>query len=109
MRAATVQKAHLRKNVSDIRRESCELMYIHLGHVTLTALKDIVGIFDMDTATVQKATRNFLRQGEINHEIINVSNELPKTFVVCERKGVKKTYISPVAVGTLEKRLNRKL
>ncbi len=83
-------------------------MYIHLGNDTLARVKDIVGIFDMDVTTVKKSTRDFLRRGEALHEIINVSNELPKTFVLCERKGVKKIYISPIAAGTLEKRLGRK-
>ncbi len=82
-------------------------MYIHLGSVTSIVQKDIVGIFDMDITTVQKTTRDYLSRCEKSGEILCVSNELPKTFVVCERKGVKKTYISPAAAGTLEKRLGR--
>jgi hypothetical protein len=34
-----------------------------------------------------------------------VSNELPKTFIICKGKHIDKTYISPIAAGTLEKRL----
>lgn len=83
-------------------------MYIHLGHLTLEIEKDIIGIFDMDITTVQKSTRDFLRKCEESREVVCVSPELPKTFVVCEKKGVKKTYISPIAAATLEKRLGRK-
>lgn len=67
--------------------------------------KDIVGIFDMDITTVQKSTRDFLTTCEQNKKIISVSNELPKTFIVCKNKNIDKTYISPIAAGTLEKRL----
>lgn len=82
-------------------------MYIHLGSVTSIVQKDIVGIFDMDITTVQKSTRDYLNRCEKNSEIFCVSAELPKTFVICERKGAKTTYISPLAAGTLEKRLGR--
>lgn len=80
-------------------------MYIHLGYLTMARDKDIVGIFDMDITTVQKSTRDFLTTCEQNKKIISVSNELPKTFIVCKNKNIDKTYISPIAAGTLEKRL----
>ena len=39
-------------------------MYLHLGHDTVIKQKDILGIFDMDTATVSKNTRDYLSKKE---------------------------------------------
>ncbi|NLA77281.1 MAG: DUF370 domain-containing protein [Clostridiales bacterium] len=81
-------------------------MYIHLGQEAIVVSDEIIGIFDMDTATVQKATRDFLSAAEKNGSVINISAyDLPKTFVLCETKDkTEKIYISPVSPATLQKR-----
>ena len=35
-------------------------MYLHLGQDTILRTKEILGIFDLDTATLSKHTRDFL-------------------------------------------------
>lgn len=84
-------------------------MYLHLGQATVIRTKNIIGIFDLDNTTVMKGTRDYLSQAEKNGEVVNVSDELPKSFVVCdEKKGGKKIYISQPAVTTLLKRLEKR-
>ena len=39
-------------------------MYIYLGGDIAISTKDIIGIFDMDTSTVNKATRDYLSKAE---------------------------------------------
>lgn len=39
-------------------------MYLHLGEDTVITDKNILGIFDMDTSTVNKATRDYLSNAE---------------------------------------------
>ena len=80
-------------------------MYLFLGQATVVRASDIVGVFDMDTTTVQKSTRDFLGASEKRSEVVNVSYELPKTFVVCGSKEQIKIYVSPAAAGTLARRL----
>lgn len=79
-------------------------MYLHLGQDTVVKMENIIGIFDMDTSTVAKATRNFLNLAEKQGKIINVSYELPKSYVVCNDEGKTKIYISQLSPSTLEKR-----
>lgn len=80
-------------------------MFIHLGQNTVVKKSDIVGIFDLDTSTVSIHTRNFLNKAEKRKQVINVSYELPKSFVVTADKDKnKKIYISQLAATTLEKR-----
>lgn len=80
-------------------------MFIHLGQTTTVKKSDIVGIFDLDTSTVSVHTRNFLKKAEQNNQVINVSTELPKSFVITSTARKKQTvYISQLAASTLEKR-----
>lgn len=79
-------------------------MYLHLGQDTVVKYENIVGIFDMDTSTVSKFTREFLNNAEKSGDVINVSYELPKSFVVCNENGVLKIYISQLSSSTLQKR-----
>ncbi len=76
-------------------------MYIHLGNKTVINSKEIIGIFDLDTATVSKRTRDFLNKNEKKNNIILVSEEIPISFVVCDND---KIYFSPVSSNTLNKR-----
>ena len=39
-------------------------MYIYLGGNTVISSNEILGIFDMDTSTVNKATRDYLSHSE---------------------------------------------
>ena len=82
-------------------------MYIHLGQGTVVKKEDIIGIFDMDNATLSRHTRKYLSLSEKNKEVINVSYELPKTFIVCKNKKEKrkKIYISQISSSTLLKRM----
>lgn len=79
-------------------------MYLHLGQDTVVKKKNIIGIFDLDTATVSKKTRDFLANAEKKGNVINVTYELPKSFVVCSENGKTKVYISQLSSTTLLKR-----
>lgn len=80
-------------------------MYLHLGQDTVVKTDSIVGIFDMDTSTVSKITRNYLSDCEKKGHVVNVSMELPKSFVLCsEEAGGFTLYISQISSSTLLKR-----
>lgn len=79
-------------------------MYLHVGKEIILKSKDIIGIFDLDTATVSKRTRDYLNKAEKAGEVVNVTTELPKSFIVCREKKGKKIYISQISSSTLEKR-----
>lgn len=82
-------------------------MYLHLGQDTAIRTEDIIGIFDLDNTTISKNTRNYLARAQKEGQIINVTYELPKTFVVCRKKGRYEksvVYISQISSATLLKR-----
>ena len=81
-------------------------MYLHIGNGQTVKKKEIIGIFDMDTATVMKATRTFLKKKKKNGSAETLSYELPKSFTVVGKRGTrqKKIYISQITPATLQKR-----
>lgn len=81
-------------------------MYIHLGQETVVKSNDVIGIFDIESTTVSKYTRKFLEQSEKKGEIITVSYELPKSFIICNKQKSKKNkvFISQISPITLLKR-----
>ena len=81
-------------------------MYIHIGGDVSVLKKSIIGIFDMDNTTISKWTRQFLKYSEEKEIVVNVSDELPRTFIVTENGRDKKfiVYISPFSASTLQKR-----
>ena len=52
-----------------------------MGNNIIVNDKDIIGIFDMDNTTVSKHTRKYLSERTKNKEVVNVSFELPKSFI----------------------------
>lgn len=79
-------------------------MYIHLGQETVIKSDEVIGIFDLDSTTVSKNTRIFLSKAEKKKEVVNVSFELPKSFIICSKKRKNKVFISQISSSTLRKR-----
>ena len=79
-------------------------MYLHLGQNTVVNMKDIVGVFEMDNSTVSKHTRNYLTRAQKEHRVVNVSMELPKSFIVCREGGREIVYLSQISTETLLRR-----
>ena len=61
-------------------------MFLHVGNNKNIREKDIVGIFDADTATVSAVTRKFLSAASKRGEVEASSEEIPKSFVLYKKK-----------------------
>ena len=79
-------------------------MYLHLGQDTVIETESIVAMFDIDACTVSKKTRDFLAAAQKNGEVINVSFELPRSFIICRKNGRNTVYISQLTTKTLSNR-----
>lgn len=84
-------------------------MYLHLGSDVVILKKNIVGIFDLDTTTISKHTKKYLTLAEKEGRVVNVSYELPKSFVVSFENGRAAVYISQLSSQTLLKRFISKV
>jgi hypothetical protein len=80
-------------------------MYLHLGQSVVVHQKEIIGIFDLDNTTSSFRTRKFLERAEREGRAVTVTDDLPKSFVVCQKKnGETVIYLSQLSPATLRGR-----
>lgn len=79
-------------------------MFLHLGENVVVPLKDVIGIFDMETSTYSSDTLQFLRMAEEDGFVQRITNEKPKSFIVAEVDKKSKIFLSPISSATLGKR-----
>jgi hypothetical protein len=80
-------------------------MYLHLGQNVVVPESEVIGIFDLDNSTSSHITRKFLSEAEKTGYVVNISDELPNSFVLCNEPGSNtKIYLSQLSSQTLQKR-----
>lgn len=79
-------------------------MYLHLGQNVVVRTATVIGIFDIENTSMSKLTRHYLTQAQKAGRVVNVSPELPKSFVVCGENEKITVYISQISPATLRKR-----
>lgn len=82
-------------------------MYLHLGQDTVVNSDQVIGVFDMENSTLSRHTRKFLTKAQKEGRVINVSLELPKSFILCKEGEKETVYISQISPATLLKRSGR--
>lgn len=97
-------------------------MFLYVGEGKYKKLSSLIGVFDMDSATICVATRRFLSAKE-KEGSVESDGELPKSFLLCEsgekkKRGHRKkyckkekkesiVYLSKLASGVLIERTAR--
>lgn len=79
-------------------------MYLHVGNGKSVKKKDIIGIFDLDTATVSKITKAFINKSEKDGFIEYMDNDLPRAFIIVDGKENKKVILSRISSSGLRQR-----
>ena len=59
-------------------------MFLHLGENVVVPIKDVIGIFDLQTSMYGSDTISFLRMAEEDGFVERISKESPKSFVIAE-------------------------
>ena len=79
-------------------------MYLHLGQNIVVPEADVIGIFDLDNTTGSHITRTFLGDAEKAGCVVNVSDELPRSFILSGKNKEITVYLSQLSPQTLHKR-----
>ncbi len=81
-------------------------MYLHIGNKKSVKKKEIIGIFDLDTATVTKTGKDFInglqRSGAVEYD----DDDLPRSFVLVVEDGKSKVRLSRISSKGLLARVN---
>jgi len=79
-------------------------MFLHLGENVVVPIKDVIGIFDIETSMYSSDTTQFLRMAEEDGFVSRITKDKPKSFVIAEVDKKSKIFLSPISSGTLAKR-----
>ena len=82
-------------------------MYLHLGQNVVVPEDTVIGIFDLDNSSWSYITRNYLNEAEKKGKLISVSDDIPKSFILCGGKTNNTEsiiYLSQLSSQTLLKR-----
>ena len=77
-------------------------MYLHAGRDTVIRKKKIIALLDLDYASQNRETLEFLRRAEREGRLINVTEELPKAVIVTDDGLV---YLTQLSAQTLMGRI----
>ena len=79
-------------------------MYLSIGNDFAVRDKSIIGIFDLDITSQSHITRKYLSMAEKAGQVINASEDIPKSFVVCWDGKERSLYLCQMAAATLLRR-----
>jgi hypothetical protein len=79
-------------------------VFLHLGENIVVPIKDVIGIFDMETAADSTDTIQFLRMAEEDGFVQRITSEKPKSLIIAEVNKKSKIFLSPISSSTLGKR-----
>ena len=76
-------------------------MFLHVGNNKNIRIRDIIGIFDTDNATLSPITRQDLARAEKNGMLDSARQEIPKSFVLYRTKEGCKICFSQLSASSL--------
>ncbi|MBQ7319901.1 MAG: DUF370 domain-containing protein [Clostridia bacterium] len=82
-------------------------MYLHAGNHKNIRLRDIVGIFDTDNATLCEASRKFLSEAQKQGLVSAAKEEIPKSFILYREQGRVKVCFSQLSSAALMGRMKQ--
>ena len=80
-------------------------MYLHLGQNEIVPSRRVSGIFDLDKCSYSKRTRDYLSMADKEGVVLDISGDIPKSFVVCDHPYHPQiVYLSQLNPATLQRR-----
>lgn len=90
-------------------RKGSEGVYLHLGQSVVVPYEAVLGIFDLDNASWSHRTRTFLEKAEREGRVVLATEDLPRSFVLCQRWGDgPMVYLCQPSSATLKNRMEGK-
>ena len=80
-------------------------MFLHVGNNKNIRISSIVGIFDMDNATLSAITRKYLTARQREGVVESAIEEIPKSFVLYLDGGEYKICFSQLSSSALKGRM----
>ena len=80
-------------------------MYLHIGNGESIKKKDVIGIFDLDTATISNITKKFISSKQKKGVVEYTDKDLPRSFILVCENNKEKIKLSRISTAGLNQRL----
>ena len=80
-------------------------MFLHIGGEYVVPVKNIIAIMDLETTSISKDTKEFLRDAEEEGFVKAVTDDIPKSYIITEFNKKSEIYLSAISSVTLQKRI----
>ena len=80
-------------------------MYLHIGKDYIVKNNEIIGIFNIDYVKNTKEYKAMYSSLDEDGNIIKISDNKAKSFILTENQGKRKAYITNIGVNTISKRM----
>ncbi len=82
-------------------------MYVSIGADMSVRESAIIGIFDLDNTTCSKRGREFLKRAQDAGAVIEVTEELPRAYVLTAEYGMERVYLTGLSTRALGQRVGK--
>ena len=83
-------------------------MYLHIGNGRSVRKRDVIGIFDLDTATVSKNTKVFIDRASKSKRVFYDDTDLPRSFILVTDEEGESVILSRISTVGLSQRAEAK-
>lgn len=84
-------------------------MFLHVGNNKNIRLRNVVGIFDMDNATLSAVSRRFLSGKQKQNLVESAIEDIPKSFILYKDGEEYKICFSQLSTSALKGRMKENL
>lgn len=85
------------------------MRYLQLEKGESIDKKDIVGIFDIEIASLSPNTKEIFRRKDSEKGVVSLNNDLPKSFLICDGEYGDTMYLSGLSTESIKKRLESEI
>ena len=84
-------------------------MYLHIGNKKSVRRRDVIGIFDLDSATVTECGKHFVNEMEKKGKTEYADYDLPRSFVLTSEEDGERVRLSRLSSNALAERFEEKI
>ncbi len=81
------------------------MQYIQLEKGESINKKEIIGIFDIENVMSLSGTKELFKRKEGEKGVISLSNDLPKSFLLCDGEYTDRIYVSGLSTSSIIRRI----
>ncbi len=91
--------------MSALQWKAMKKRYLQLEKGESIGVAEIIGIFDIDSASQSTATKAFFRRKEDEMGVVSLSNDLPRSFLLSDGEFADTIFVSGLSSDSIIRRL----